>query len=525
LSVVNGEEPQGRRSPWKKKNLSRLERVVAFLEFLPITKGKLAGKKMRLLDNQRDFIAELYGRDRDQVRLGILSEPRGNGKTGLIAGLMLCHLLGPESEARGECYSAGIDRLQASLIFNEMEAIIRETQQFRERCNIQRFRKIIEVLAGDGKGSKYESLSADSRRAHGLAPSFWAYDELAQTKDRNLLDNLQTAMGKRTRSLGLIISTQAASDVHPLSELIDDGLKGEHPGVVVQLTTAPIDADPFDPAVIRSVNPAFGSFLDESDVLAEAERARRMPSFETAFRNLRLNQRIAPHGREVLFTADAWAEGDAAINERIFRDGRPVFGGLDLSSCIDLTALVLAAEDDDGVVHFKAYAWTPAEKLDERQSYDRAPYDVWIKQGHLFAVPGAAIENGFIAVRLGELSGEMNLARINYDRWGIHTLRQALDTYGVSVPLEPMGQGYQSMAPAINELEKLVAARKVRHGASPILKWCFGNAIAVKDPAGNRKLDKSKPYGRIDVAVAAVMAIGAMKCSEEVVADVAAMIA
>ena len=65
------------------------------------------------------------------------------------------------------------------------------------RCNIQRFRKSIEVLAGDGKGSKYEALSADGRRAHGLAPSFWAYDELAQTKDRLLLDNLQTAMGKR----------------------------------------------------------------------------------------------------------------------------------------------------------------------------------------------------------------------------------------------------------------------------------------------------------------------------------------
>jgi phage terminase large subunit-like protein len=81
------------------------------------------------------------------------------------------------------------------------------------------------------------------------------------------------------------------------------------------------------------------------------------------------------------------------------------------------------------------------------------------------------------------------------------------------------------MAPAINELEKLVAARRIRHGGSPIMKWCFGNAIAVKDPAGNRKLDKSKPYGRIDVAVAAVMAIGAMKCSDEPVADVAAMIA
>ena len=119
----------------------------------------------------------------------------------------------------------------------------------------------------------------------------------------------------------------------------------------------------------------------------------------------------------------------------------------------------------------------------------------------------------------------MNLARINYDRWSIKTLKQALARYGVAVPLEAMGQGYQSMAPAINELEKLVAAQRLRQGGNPVMRWCFGNAIAVKDPAGNRKLDKSKPYGRIDVAVATVMAIGAMKCSDEPVAEVAALIA
>jgi phage terminase large subunit-like protein len=80
------------------------------------------------------------------------------------------------------------------------------------------------------------------------------------------------------------------------------------------------------------------------------------------------------------------------------------------------------------------------------------------------------------------------------------------------------------MGPAVSELEKLVAARKIRHGGHPIMRWCFGNAITETDAAGNRKLDKSKPYGRIDVAVAAVMAIGAMKCSEAPV-EIAAMIA
>ena len=50
-----------------------------------------------------------------------------------------------------------------------------------------------------------KSFSADDQRAHGLAPSFWVFDEFAQAPNSDLLDNLRTAMGKRSESLGIII--------------------------------------------------------------------------------------------------------------------------------------------------------------------------------------------------------------------------------------------------------------------------------------------------------------------------------
>ena len=344
-----------RKLPWKRKGLTRAQRVVAFLQFLPITKGKLIGSKLKLLPGQRAFIEDVYGRtEANRVRLAVLSEPRGNGKTGLIAGLALCHLLGPEAEFRGECYSAAIDRQQAGLISNEMEAIILQVPEFAAVTNFKRWPyRTIEVSDGPGQGSKYEALSADARRGHGLAPSFWAYDELAQAKDRVLLDALQTAMGKRKRSLGMVISTQAANDDHPLSQIIDDGLNGIDPSIVVHLRTAAKEADPFDEAMIRSVNPAFGHFLDADDVLGEARRAKRMPAFEPAFRNLRLNQRIEAFDRVSLLRPEVWALGNGPIDEALFTSGRPVFGGLDLSARVDLTALVLAVEDDAGVLHLK----------------------------------------------------------------------------------------------------------------------------------------------------------------------------
>ena len=78
-------------------------------------------------------------------------------------------------------YSAAFNKLQAALIFAEMRAIIEAVPEFDARCNLQRYGKVIEVLEGDGAGSIYESFSADDKRAHGLAPRFWIYDEFAQS--------------------------------------------------------------------------------------------------------------------------------------------------------------------------------------------------------------------------------------------------------------------------------------------------------------------------------------------------------
>src|SRR6187399_1535686 len=226
--------------PWQRSGLSRPQRVERFLQYLPITKGPLAGRKMQLLPEQRRFVYEVYGNLEPnglrRRRLAIKSEPKGNGKTGLIAGLCLAHLLGPEAEPRGEVYSAAIDRQQAGLIFAEMAAIIAEIPEFGARVNIQRFHKRIEDFE---TGSTYEALSADARRAHGLSPTLFAYDELAQARDRILLDNLINGLGKRKEALGIIISTQAPDDNHPLSELIDRGLGDPSGSTYVELLAAP----------------------------------------------------------------------------------------------------------------------------------------------------------------------------------------------------------------------------------------------------------------------------------------------
>jgi phage terminase large subunit-like protein len=498
--------------PWRKKGLSRAERVIAFLEFLPITKGIRAGRRMRLLPDQKDFIRKVY-RDRPRVRLGIDSKPRGNGKTGMTAGLALAHLLGPEAEPRGEVYSAAVDRTQSAKLFAEMEAIILAVPEFAARANIQRFHKRIEVLEGDGTGSIYEALSSDARKGNSLAPSLWIYDELAQVADTELLDNLETAQGKRARSLGLIISTQAESDDHRLSQMIDDGLSGVDPSIVVHLLAAPDDADPFDEAVIRSVNPALGIYLNEEDVFGDARKARRMPAFEPRYRNRRLNQRVHSDSESRLFTLSVWKECALAVNRAALK-GRRCFGGLDLSGKDDLTALVLVfpSDDPEPVYDVLPIFWTPEGQLGQRVAVEQERFRQWIAAGHLTAIPGPTIRTGFVAAELARLATEFDIEAIAYDRWRIDDFKQDLADADCPVPLEPRGQGFKDAGPDIEVFVELALTGRLRHGAHPVLTAAVSNAITLSDPAGNMKIDKPRGNARgpvrVDGAVALAMALG-----------------
>jgi phage terminase large subunit-like protein len=410
------------------------------------------------------------------------------------------------------------------MIFEEMAAMVRAHDDLARRVTITDWNKSMRVEDGPGAGSTYRALSGEARGAHGLSPSFWIYDELAQARNRVLFDNLMTGMGKQEACLGMIISTQAADDAHPLSELIDDAAAHTDRSLLVQCLSAPIDADVFDPAVIRSVNPALGLFLNEGDVFAEAERARRLPGAQSAFRNTRLNQRIATHAGDQFLNAAVWDKGAGPIDESLSeKRDRPVYGGLDLASTVDLSALVLAAADDDGVVHLKPYAWTPQVGLNERSDRDAVPYNTWVREGLLRTTPGEAIDYEWIAAALGEIGTRSNLVRLAYDRHRINYLKQDLAKQGVILPLAECGQGYVSMSPCLETFEQLAANGRLRHGGHPVLTWCFTHAIVLRDPAGNRKLDKSRRNTRIDLAVAAVMAVGGMRAAPPV--EIAAMIA
>lgn len=498
--------------PWKADGLSRSDRVVAFLESLPITAGKLAGTTMTIRPWQREFIDAVYRVDDDgnrPVRTAVLSMARKNGKTQLAAGLALCHLLGPEAEQRGECYSAALTKDQASKLFLEMVAILNAFPPLGDRCNVQRFTKTIEVLNGDGAGSIYVALSADAGSKMGLSPSFVVYDELGSAPGRDLYDALDTATGARENPLMICISTQAPADFHVFSELIDYGLRVnsgdvDDPSFHLTLYRAPEDADPWDRASWIAANPALADFRSLEDVERQAAQARLVPSKESAFRNLILNQRISATARFI--NQREWALCAGAVDLQAL-PGRECFAGLDLSGGRDLTAFVMVFPRDDRGFDAVAKFYMPEAGIEERSNEDRVPYALWAKQGLITLIPGSTIDPAFVAHDVAEAAATYDLKAVAYDRWRINDFKRELDELGCTVPLEAFGQGFRDMSPAVDTLERQVAEKLLRHGGNPVLTMCAANATVTRDPAGGRKLDKAKSTGRIDGLIGLAMAL------------------
>jgi len=489
--------------------LTRGERVIAFIErYCIIPEGAQVGKPIKLAEFQRRFILEVYDNPHG-TRRGYLSIGRKNGKTALIACILLAHLVGPEAQLNGQLVSGALSRDQAALVFNLASKMV---QLSPELSKIIRIVPSGKRLLGLPMNTEYKALAAEGKTAHGLSPFLAILDEMGQVKgpQSDFVDAITTSQGAHEAPLLLAISTQAPTDADLFSIWLDDAERSDDPSIVSHVYTAPEDCELEDPKAWAAANPALGLFRSEKDVAEQAAQAKRMPTNEATFRVLTLNQRVNMVAAFV--SPSVWKAGNGKPGAL---DG-VCFGGLDLSATTDLTAFVLTCRKDD-VVSVHPFFWMPADNVAEAARRDRAPYDVWVKQGLMRTTPGKVIDYDFVAKDIGEITAGLDIAKVGFDRWRMDRMQGALERQGVSLPLEPFGQGYVSMSPALDALEADLLAEKVRHGGHPVLAMCAANAVALPDPAGNRKLDKSKATGRIDGLVALAMAEGVEAMAQDVV--------
>ena len=511
-SIVSGPIPKMRdwRSVMEEGGtLTVAEQVMGFAEsYLKVPDGIKRGQPLHLEDFQEAFIYAIFDNDVPTVQ-AILSVARRNGKTFLIAIIILAFLVGPLAVQNSSIASAANSREQAALIFKMMDRMIRMSDELDAVTKIVPSSKHITGLA---KNTEYFAMSAEAKTGHGQSLMVIVLDESGQIvgPSNDYIDMLETSQGSYEEPLFITISTQSPSDGDYLSIQIDDAEKSKLPEVVAHVYRAPPDAELMDKKHWKFANPGIGIFRSEKDVEKQMAKAVRLPEKENSVRNLLLNQRVS---RELLWLApDIWKKCNGSIDNKVFLDN-PVSVGVDLSRRNDLTAAVIAATDYmTGITHIKPFVFCPEMGLLARAKRDRAPYDAWVRDGFMYTIPGATIDYKVFAQTIHDAIEDdmgIEITTVEFDRWRINEFKTASEAENFASWAEwnEVGQGYKDFSPRLESFQSLLLSGRLRHGGHPLLNLAASNAIAVRDPTGNVKLDKNKSTQRIDPLVAAVMAV------------------
>lgn len=447
-----------------------------------------------------------------------LEVPRKNGKSTLAAVLTLWLLVG-DREPGAEVYSLALDKGQARAVFNVSADMAQGSPALRRRLRIL---KRTGTLLHERSGSSYAVLSSDRRgkRKHGLNVHGAVIDELHVITDAELIEVVETGTGSRTQPLIIKITTAGDPDENPLwrdtrKEAINvaDAVVERPELLVVVFAADPAALDlPAgeagawdDPEVARSANPGFGRSVFAEYLSAKARAAKSSPSKRNSYARLHLG--IPAPSSAGWVDLDVWDRSASMVDEAELA-GSPCWAGLDLSTALDLSALVLIFPDPAGeVLDVVARFWTPADTLAERAERDFADYPAWAAAGYLKAVPGETLNYDVIEADVVADLDRFDVRALNYDPWGAKQLRDHLADAGA--PLWDCRQGYQTLSPPTKEATKLIVDRRLRHGGHPVLRWNIANTLLVEDGMGNVKPDRKRSTGRIDGAVALIMAIEA----------------
>jgi phage terminase large subunit-like protein len=484
--------------------MSYAVKAIKFLRGLTIPEGRMAGKRLRLPKYQQAFVR---GALAPENMVGVLSIGRGNGKTGLAAGLALGSIMGVwDSQPRREVILAARNRDQASIAFSFMRGFLDGLpDEQREKFKIRRGAKL-EIEFEDNGGGLARCIAADARSILGGAPILAILDERAAwqpDKGDQLESALLSGLGKRGGK-ALIISTSAPDDANTFSRWLDN----PPPGTYVQEHRPPpgLPADDLESLLIANPGSREGIGASPEWLVAQARRAiARGGSALSSFRNLNRNERVCDDSRSVLVTTDEWLRCE--VETLPPREGECVLG-VDLGGSRSMSAWALYWPRSGRIEAGGAFPATPG--LRDRGESDGvgSRYVEMQQRGELETVGENIVELGQWLASVARRVEGQSLACIVGDRFRHAEFCEALQKANIRAPFIPRGQGFRDGSEDIERFRSALFDGRVKSAQSLLLRSAFADAITIIDDAGNHKLTKARSNGRIDPACAAILAVG-----------------
>lgn len=495
-----------------------------FHDVLRLNGGEYEGQPFTLLGWQAFVVGRLFGWVRAddgtrRFRVLYVETAKGSGKSPLAAGIGIKGLVA-DNEPRAEIYSAAVKKDQAQILFRDAVAMVDQSPDLTSRIVKSGVGEKTWNLAYLQKGSFFRPISSDDGQS-GPRPHIALVDEIHEHKTNRVIELIRAGTKSR-RQAAIVMITNSGSDksgpcwgYHQYGIEVSAGLREDDS--FFPYICALDEAD--DPFASEECWPKANPSLQEANlpgyryIREQVTEARGMPSKEAIVRRLNFCQWTDAESPWI--SLEVWKAAKRDFNEATLR-GRRAWAGLDLSSTTDLTGLVLLIEplrkEEPWLI--LPYAWMPSEGLAEKSERDvrSDAYVRWAKSGYLQTTPGRAISKRIILQRLSQLSSFFEIVACGYDRWRMEDLMQLAKDEGINLPpMQSFGQGYQSMSPAVERFETMLLQGQLVHNGHPVLNMCISNAVITADAAENRKLDKDRANGRIDLAVAAVMAAGLLK--------------
>ena len=508
---------------WYDKTAADLA-VAFFPKYLRLTTAEWAGRPFVLGGWQEwRIIRPVFGWKREDgtrlIRTVYLEIPRKNGKTELASGVSLIALMA-DGEFGGEIYTAAVDENQAKIAFNKACAMVRMSEPLAADLEVFKTSIFCPALQASIK-----PLSSKPGSKHGFNPSGLVADEIHEWPSGDLYQVIHDGEGARSQPLEFLITTAGVAgegfgwEQHEYAVKVRDGVI-EDPSFLPVIFAADAEDDWTDPATWAKANPGLGTSPKLEFLADQCRKAQESPRLENNFKRFHLNLWTEQAVRWI--PMEKWRACRTSPVTLETHGGRRCWGGLDLSSTTDITALVLgfeAAADDTEVDLFCRF-WMPEEGLNERVKRDRVPYDQWAAQGFITLTQGNVVDydairaaitgGGERAVQYGEtpIIEQVDLVDLAIDRWNATQITSQLLEDGVEVV--QFGQGFASMSAPAKEWERQVTAGILNHADNPVLTWMMSNTEVKTDPAGNIKPvkpDRQKSSKRIDGIVAGLMAV------------------
>lgn len=461
-----------------------------------------------------DDDAEAYVRI---ITKALVDVPRKNGKTTIAGGIGI-YMTAADQEPGAQVLACATTKDQAGFCFAPIRTLARSAPGLKG--HVQAYQGVINHAA---TGSYFKPIANVGDAQHGANVHCAIIDELHLHKEPDLIEAMETGTGSRTQPLILFITTADTSrrdtpyntkrtKVESLASgaLVDPSFYGV-------VWAADKDADPMVEATWASANPGYGVSPTRRFMREQARDAQQSPANLASFQRLHLGIRTKQVTKYL--TMESWLT-NAGMIDRPKLKGRKAFGGLDLATTSDVTALAWVLPRAGRAGYDVVWRmWVPELSVPDLDKRTANNASVWIKNGWLQTTPGNVTDYDYIKADIERDAKFFDVQSIAYDRWNSSQLVTNLTEDGVC-EMVSYAQSYIGMNAPTRELQRLLlkgteAAPLFVHGGNPVMYWMVDNFAVAMDPQGNFKPDKASSGEKIDGVVAAIMGLGSAMAVEE----------